>query len=57
MQELGFVAKKYIQFADEHGYIPTLFNPYNCKDLAGGGNTYRDGTMRKYGIKCNSFGY
>lgn len=36
MQEIGFVAKKYIKFAEENGYIPTIFNPYNCKDLAGG---------------------
>lgn len=54
MQELGFVAKKFMQFVEEHGYIPTVFNPYNCKDLAGGGSPYCHNTMRKHNIKCHN---
>lgn len=56
MQELGFVAKKYMQFVEEHGYIPTVFNPYNCKDLAGG-SPYRHNTMRKHDIECDRINY
>lgn len=55
MDENGYVAKKYIKFAEEKGYIPLIFNLYNCKDLAGGGSTYCDYSMRKHHVKCDSF--
>lgn len=29
----NFVLKKYQQFYDEHGYIPPVFNPYNCVEI------------------------
>ena len=28
-----FVLKKYKQFYDKHGYIPPIFNPYNCAEI------------------------
>ena len=29
----SFVLKKYKEFYEEHGYIPTMFNPYNCTEI------------------------
>lgn len=28
-----FVAKKYQEFIDKGGYIPVMFNPYNCAEI------------------------
>ena len=28
-----FVLKKYKQFYDKYGYIPPIFNPYNCAEI------------------------
>lgn len=28
-----FVSKKYEEFIDKNGYIPEMFNPYNCKEV------------------------
>lgn len=28
-----FVAKKYKEFVDKRGYIPMVFNPYNCTEI------------------------
>lgn len=28
-----YVNKKYKQFYEEHGYIPEMFNPYNCSEI------------------------
>jgi hypothetical protein len=28
-----FVAKKYKEFVDKSGYIPMVFNPYNCTEI------------------------
>ena len=28
-----FVAKKYKEFVDREGYIPVMFNPYNCTEI------------------------
>jgi hypothetical protein len=28
-----FVAKKYKEFIDKEGYIPVMFNPYNCAEI------------------------
>lgn len=28
-----YVLKKYKQFYDKHGYIPPIFNPYNCTEI------------------------
>jgi hypothetical protein len=28
-----FVLKKYIEFYKKHGYIPPMFNPYNCAEI------------------------
>lgn len=28
-----FVVKKYKEFIDKEGYIPTMFNPYNCTEI------------------------
>lgn len=28
-----FVLKKYKQFYDKHGYVPLVFNPYNCAEI------------------------
>lgn len=28
-----YVNKKYKEFYDKHGYIPKLFNPYNCYEI------------------------
>ena len=29
----GFVLKKYKEFFEEKGYIPLMFNPYNCTEI------------------------
>lgn len=29
----GFVNKKYEEFYSEYGYIPSIFNPYNCSEI------------------------
>ena len=29
----NFVLKKYNDFYKKHGYIPPLFNPYNCAEV------------------------
>ena len=28
-----FVLKKYKEFYDKQGYIPPVFNPYNCAEI------------------------
>ena len=28
-----YVIRKYQEFIDENGYIPRMFNPYNCKEV------------------------
>ena len=28
-----FVSKKYEEFYEKYGYIPTMFNPYNCAEI------------------------
>lgn len=28
-----FVNKKYTEFYNKHGYIPKMFNPYNCAEI------------------------
>lgn len=33
----SFIVKKYREFYEKNGYVPKLFNPYNCvevKDIA-----------------------
>ena len=30
---IDFVFKKYIEFYIKHGYIPLMFNPYNCAEI------------------------
>jgi hypothetical protein len=38
-----FVLKKYKEFYNKHGYVPPIFNPYNCteiKDIAPCISTY-----------------
>ena len=29
----NFILKKYKKFYEEHGYIPPVFNPYNCAEI------------------------
>ena len=29
----NFILKKYIDFYKKHGYIPRVFNPYNCSEI------------------------
>ena len=29
----SFIEKKYKEFIDKKGYIPEMFNPYNCKEV------------------------
>ena len=29
----GFVNKKYEEFYSKYGYIPSIFNPYNCSEI------------------------
>lgn len=29
------VNSKYKKFYDKHGYIPKMFNPYNCSEIGG----------------------
>lgn len=31
---LGWLGTKYIEFVDKHGYIPRVFQPYNCADVS-----------------------
>ena len=28
-----YVNKKYEEFYKKHGYIPEMFNPYNCREI------------------------
>ena len=28
-----FVLKKYKEFYEKHGYMPPMFNPYNCVEI------------------------
>ena len=28
-----FVSKKYKEFYEKNGYVPGLFNPYNCSEI------------------------
>lgn len=30
---IAFVLKKYDEFFEKHGYIPKMFNPYNCTEI------------------------
>ena len=30
---MDFVCKKYEEFYKKHGYVPSLFNPYNCAEI------------------------
>lgn len=29
----GFVNRKYEEFYSKNGYIPSMFNPYNCNEI------------------------
>ena len=29
----NYVNKKYTEFYKKHGYIPKMFNPYNCSEI------------------------
>lgn len=29
----SYINKKYEQFYNKHGYIPRMFNPYNCTEI------------------------
>ena len=29
----NFVSEKYQEFYRKHGYIPEMFNPYNCTEI------------------------
>lgn len=29
----SYVNKKYEEFYKKHGYIPEMFNPYNCREI------------------------
>jgi hypothetical protein len=48
-----YVNKKYEEFYGEHGYIPEMFNPYNCTEIidicptltAQGGSITTSGTV------------
>lgn len=31
---LGWLGAKYIEFVEKHGYIPRVFQPYNCADVS-----------------------
>ena len=31
---LNFIEKKYKAFAEKNGYIPEMFNPYNCAEVS-----------------------
>ena len=30
---MNFVTRKYIEFIKKNGYIPKMFNPYNCTEI------------------------
>ena len=30
-----YVNRKYAEFYNKHGYLPVIFNPYNCNELNG----------------------
>lgn len=32
-QKDSFIEEKYKEFIDKHGYIPEMFNPYNCTEI------------------------
>ena len=48
-----YVNKKYTEFYDKQGYLPIIFNPYNCAELdeyaptitAQGGSITNSGTV------------
>lgn len=29
----GYIERKYIEFVEENGYLPEMFNPYNCQEV------------------------
>lgn len=41
----SYVSRKYIDFVDKNGYIPELFNPYNCKEVTEVAQTTQCGSM------------
>lgn len=30
---MTYIEKKYMEFYEKHGYIPKMFNPYNCVEV------------------------
>lgn len=30
---MNYVDRKYREFYEKHGYIPKMFNPYNCNEI------------------------
>lgn len=33
LKDGGYVERKYKQFYEKNGYIPEMFNPYNCAEI------------------------
>lgn len=32
-EKLTWLEKKYIEFYEKNGYIPEMFEPYNCREI------------------------
>ena len=33
LEKLTWLEKKYIEFYEKNGYIPEMFEPYNCREI------------------------
>lgn len=48
MKEDSYVIRKYKEFIEKNGYMPNMFNTYNCKECNKFSNSFNKGGKYEY---------